>query len=62
MLKILDINSNLIRTIISPGGKVAFWDGKDEKGNYVASGVYIVVAYDEEANNVASSKIAIVRK
>ncbi len=60
-LKIFDISGNLIRTIISPGGKVAFWDAKDSNGNPVSSGIYIVVAYDREANNVASGKIAIIK-
>ncbi|MEW6193738.1 MAG: two-component regulator propeller domain-containing protein [Bacteroidota bacterium] len=61
-LKIFDINGNLIRTILSPGGRVAFWDGKDSSGNFVASGIYIVVAYDREANNVANGKVAVIKK
>ncbi|MBS3946539.1 MAG: T9SS type A sorting domain-containing protein [Melioribacter sp.] len=61
-IKVFDISGNLIRDFISPGGKIAFWDLKDLNGRYVSSGVYVIVAYDEEANNVATSKVAVIRK
>ncbi len=61
-IKILSISGKLINEFSSPGGKLAQWDGKDTDGNYVPSGIYIIVAYDEEANNVASGKVAILRK
>ncbi|NMB80978.1 MAG: T9SS type A sorting domain-containing protein, partial [Ignavibacteria bacterium] len=61
-LKVFDISGNLIRDFKSPGGKIAFWDGKDINGNYVSSGIYVIVAYDEEANNVTTSKVAVIRK
>lgn len=61
-IKILSISGELIREFETPGGRIATWDGKDENGNFVGSGVYIVVAYDREANNVATTKIAVLRK
>ncbi|MGK9367659.1 two-component regulator propeller domain-containing protein [Melioribacter sp. Ez-97] len=61
-VKIIDINNKLIRDFKAPGGRIAYWDGRDNDGNYVASGVYIIVAYDREANNVAVSKVAVIRK
>lgn len=61
-IKILSITGKLIREFASPGGRVAFWDGRDEKGDLVPSGVYIVVAYDAEASNIAKSKVAVIRK
>jgi len=61
-IKILDISGNLIKNIKTPGGRIAVWDGTDLNGNLVASGIYIVVAYDEEANNVTTGKIAVIRK
>jgi len=61
-IRIFSINGNLIRDFKSPGGKIAFWDGKDFSGNYVSTGIYIIVAYDEEANNVKTSKIAVIKK
>jgi ligand-binding sensor domain-containing protein len=61
-IKILDISGNLVRDFQSPGGRVAFWDGKDFDGRFVSTGVYIIVAYDEDANNVTTSKVAVIRK
>lgn len=61
-IKIIDISGNLIKNIKTPGGRIATWDGKDNNGNYVASGIYLIIAYDEEANNVALGKIAVIRK
>ncbi len=61
-IKILSITGKVINTFSSPGGRVAFWDGKDLGGNLVSSGVYIIVAYDKEGNSVGTSKIAILRK
>ena len=61
-IKILSINGNLIRTIISPGGRIALWDGRDNDGDLVSTGVYLLVAYDAEADNVTTSKIAVIRK
>ena len=61
-IKILDISGNLVRTFTSPGGRIAFWDAKNEDGNYVASGIYIIVAYDLEVNNISSAKVAVIKK
>ena len=61
-IKILSITGNLIKEFASPGGRVAFWDGRDLNGDLVTSGVYIIVAYDAEATSVAKSKVAVIRK
>jgi ligand-binding sensor domain-containing protein len=61
-IKILTISGKLIREFTSPGGRIAYWDGRNNNGNLVNSGVYIIVAYDKEGNNVASGKIAIIRQ
>lgn len=61
-IKILSISGNLIREFSSPGGKIAFWDGKNDDGDFVNSGVYLIVAYDKEGNSVATGKVAIVRQ
>ncbi len=61
-VKILSVTGKVITTIISPGGKIASWDGKDLNGNFVSSGVYIVVAYDAEGNSVGTTKVAVLRK
>jgi ligand-binding sensor domain-containing protein len=61
-IKILSISGKLIKTFTSPGGRRAEWDGKDESGNFVASGIYLIVAYDKDGNNVATAKLAVIHK
>lgn len=61
-IKILSISGNLIREFSSPGGRIAFWDGKNNDGKFVNSGVYLIVAYDKEGNSVATGKVAVVRQ
>lgn len=61
-IKIFTISGKLISDFTSPGGRIAFWDGKDLNGNLVPTGIYVIVAYDQEANNVKTSKVAVIRK
>ncbi|MFH0734948.1 MAG: two-component regulator propeller domain-containing protein [bacterium] len=61
-IKIFSLAGILINQFASPGGKIAFWDGKDLYGKYVASGIYLITAYDNEANNVKVQKVAVLRK
>jgi ligand-binding sensor domain-containing protein len=61
-IKIIDISGNLIRSIETLGGYIAQWDGRNEAGQLVSSGVYILVAYDKDGNNVGTKKIAVIRK
>ena len=62
LIKILTVNGKLISEFTSPGGRIGFWDGKDLDGNIVPSGIYIIIAYDEDADNIATSKVAVIRK
>lgn len=61
-IKILTITGKLIKQFSSPGGRIAYWDGKDNNGTEVSSGIYIIVAYDKEGNNVATGKIAVLKE
>ncbi len=61
-IKIFTLSGILVNEFASPGGKIAFWDGKDLEGKYVASGIYLITAYDSEANNVKVQKVAVLRK
>jgi ligand-binding sensor domain-containing protein len=61
-IKILTINGKLVKEFSSPGGRIANWNGRDEFGNLVSSGIYFIVAFDAEGNNVAKSKIAVLRE
>lgn len=70
-VKILNINGQLVReltpkTVLNDGtlavdGGRAYWDGFDQTGNKVASGVYLYLAISEEGKSI-SGKIAVIRK
>lgn len=62
LIKIISPEGSVIAEIQSPGGRVAFWDGKNNRGEYVGTGVYIVVAYSGDGTKVAKGKVAVVRK
>jgi len=61
-VKILTISGTLVREFESPGGRVAEWDGRDENGNLVATGIYIIAGYNKDASKVCTGKVAVVRK
>ena len=61
-IKIVTISGKLISEFSSPGGNVAFWNGKDMNGNFVSSGIYLVIAFDKEGNNAVAGKIAVIKK
>jgi hypothetical protein len=61
-LKILSIEGRVVRELGTPGGRIGFWDGRDAEGRDVASGIYIVAAFAEDGSQVASGKVAVVRK
>ncbi len=61
-IKIISISGKVINQFSSPGGRVAYWDGKTIDGEYVNSGIYYIVASDNEGNNVKSAKIAVLRE
>jgi len=61
-IKILAVNGTLVREFAAQGGGRAFWDGRDRRGNYVATGVYFIVAFADNGNQVANGKVAVIRK
>ncbi len=61
-VKILTISGKLVNEFETVGGRIDYWDGKDLDGKYVASGIYIIVAYDQEANQVKTTKLAVLKK
>ncbi|MDT8324278.1 MAG: hypothetical protein RRA94_09210 [Bacteroidota bacterium] len=61
VIKILSVSGNLVAEIASPGGRVGFWDGRTQDGEYAASGIYIVVAAAPNGSQAATAKLAVVR-
>ncbi len=60
-LKILTSDGLFVRRIVT-GSKKTVWDGKDEKGNLVNSGIFLVVATSLTTKETSVQKIAVVRK
>lgn len=61
-IRIFDISGNLISEFSSIGGKTTTWNCRDLEGRLVASGIYIVVAFDSEVNEIGHAKFAVLRK
>lgn len=61
-LKILSIDGHLVKQLKTPGGRVGYWDGTDAQGDVVGSGIYLIVAFSENGNEVAVGKVAVIRR
>ncbi|MBU1100963.1 MAG: hypothetical protein KKA84_11225 [Bacteroidetes bacterium] len=61
-IRIMSISGKLIRELATTASRLTFWDGRDENGEFVSSGVYIIIAYDEGVDNVAKAKVAVFNK
>lgn len=61
-VKILSVDGRLVRSFDSPGGRIAYWDGRDDAGREVASGIYIVVGISEDGTEVGKSKVTVIRR
>jgi len=60
-LMILTIDGHRVRQVQTPGGRIGFWDGKDDAGKDVASGIYLIVGYSD-SKKVGKGKVAVLRK
>jgi len=61
-IKILTVSGNIITEFSSPGGRTAQWNGTDDNGKLVSSGIYLVVAFDVDGNNIITGKVAVIRE
>lgn len=63
-IKIMAENGMIVRRIERDKilGAVASWDGKNANNEYVASGIYLYVIYNEESGQNRVGKIAVIRK
>jgi Two component regulator propeller len=59
-VKITELDGRLVYQVKALGGQ-AIWNGKDYKGNRVSSGVYIVLATDEQNREKVAAKIFFIR-
>lgn len=62
-IKIFAVTGEMVMEFSAPGGgRIALWNGRNSNNKLVASGVYIVSAFDKDGNNIASTKLAVIRK
>lgn len=61
-IKILTIAGSLVTEFDAQGGGRAFWDGRDRSGSYVGSGTYVIVAFNENGEQITTAKVAVVRR
>lgn len=61
-IKILTIDGTLLRELSTPGGRVGVWDGRDSNNQLVSTGIYIVVAYNDDGSEIGLGKIVVVKK
>jgi ligand-binding sensor domain-containing protein len=61
-IKILTVSGLLVKNIQTPGGRVGYWDGTDQSGNLVASGIYIITAASGDGSTFTNGKVAVLRK
>lgn len=61
-IKILSVDGSLVTEFRAQGAGRAFWNGRDQSGLLVSSGVYFVVAFAENGNQITTGKVAVVRR
>ena len=61
-VKIITINGRVLKKFnnIEYNQNIIYWDGKDDDGNYLSSGIYYILSYKNGKS--ISKKIAIIRK
>ena len=63
--KVMNLNGRVIRDITSGGiskdGQQLKWDGRDSEGNYVSTGVYLLMIYHQDGKNTIE-KITVINK
>lgn len=61
-VKISTVEGTLVRTIASSGSRTVVWDGRDEKGELVPSGVYLVSGFSETSGETGVVKAMVIRR
>lgn len=61
-VKIVTIDGEIVSEFESPGGRIASWNGRNQNNELTSSGIYIIIAYNEDGSQVGTGKVAIVRK
>ena len=59
-IRIITAAGSLVRRLSARGGRT-LWDGRDETGRLVNSGVYLIVAVGTDGTGAAHGKVAVIR-
>ena len=59
-VRIVTSAGSLVRRLDSRGGRLS-WDGRDETGSLVSSGIYLIIAVGQNDEGAAYGKIAVIR-
>lgn len=62
LVKISTVDGDIVRTIQSNGSRTVVWDGRDETGELVPSGVYIVSGFSETSGETGVAKAMVIRR
>jgi ligand-binding sensor domain-containing protein len=60
-IKIFSISGKMVRSLQAQGGNIAYWDGRDDHGELLPSGIYIIIAYTPDGTQSAVTKVAVIR-
>jgi hypothetical protein len=60
LIRVVGSDGTFIREIRTRGGRMS-WDGRDFAGNRVGSGIYFVIALNENGSEKGVGKVAIIR-
>ena len=65
ILKVITLDGKVIRNVVSNGlqndGQQLKWDGKDDRGNYVETGVYLLMIYNNNGESTIE-KITVINE
>lgn len=59
-IKIVTLTGDLIAEFETPGGKIATWT--NSRSSSIASGIYMVIAYNKDGSKVGAGKFAVIKK
>ena len=60
-VKIVTVSGRLVKELIANGG-TSTWDGRDLRGDKVASGIYLALMANDEGENPCIGKFAVIQR
>lgn len=60
-IKIIASDGQVVRSLVETGSKIGFWDGRNDKGDKVSSGIYLIYLMDKENNSASIGKVLVIK-